>query len=120
MTSIDAKIVVDSYQLSMAIFKISRNFPKQYRPTLGRRLEDGSINLTLFIRIASLASKKLRRITLLEKSSEYLDEIRLLSQMCYDLQIIPIVSYGEISNMTLDIGRQLGAFLKYTQTEESQ
>ena len=115
MTCIDAKVVVDSYQLSLLIFKISKNFPKHYRPTLGRRLEDGSINLTLFVRVASLASgnnRNARRILFLEKSSECLDEIRILLQICYDLQIIPICSYGEVSEATSNVGRQIGSFFK--------
>lgn len=122
MTCIDAKVVVDSYQLSLLIFKISKNFSKHYRPTLGRRLEDGSINLTLFVRVASLASGKnrsSRRVIFLEKSSECLDEIRILLQICHDLQIIPISTYGEISEATSTVGRQIGSFFKSVQTGDT-
>jgi hypothetical protein len=117
--TIDAKVVVDSYQLILLIFKISKNFPKHYRPTLGRRLEDGSINLTLFVRVASLASgnnRNSRRILFLEKSSECLDEIRILLQICHDLQIIPISSYGRVSEATSNVGRQIGSFFKSVPT----
>lgn len=117
MTSSDSKIVVDSYQLCLIVFKTSRNFPKQYRPTLGRRLEDSAINLVLCSRSASMTSGKdrARRICFLEKASENLDEVRILTQLIQELKIIPILTYGEICEMTSNIGRQIGSFLKFSQ-----
>ena len=121
MTTNDAKILVDSYQLTMMIFKRSRSFPKQYRPTIGRRLEEGAINLTLAVRIASLSSGKdraTRRTRSLENASENLDEIRILLQLCHDLQIIAMAGYGELSEMTAIVGRQIGGLTKFSKNED--
>jgi len=118
MATNDAKVLVDSYQLTMMIFKKSRSFPKQYRPTLGRRLEDGAINLTLAIRVAVLASGKdrsPRRARCLAQASEHLDEIRILLQLSHDLEILVTSAYGDLCEMTATVGRQLGGLSKFHQ-----
>ena len=116
MATNDATILVDSYQLTMMIFKKSRSFPKQYRPTIGRRLEDGSINLTLAIRVATLASGKdrsPRRARSLAQAPEHLDELRILLQLSHDLEILATAAYGDLSEMTATVGRQLGGLSKF-------
>jgi hypothetical protein len=118
MATNDAKVLVDSYQLTMMIFKKSRSFPKQYRPTLGRRLEDGAINLTLAIRVAVLASgndRSPRRSRSLAQASEHLDEIRILLQLSHDLEILVTSAYGDLCEMTATVGRQLGGLSKFHQ-----
>lgn len=116
MKTSTAKIVVDAYSLALAIFRKSSGFPKYYRPTLGRRLEDGGLNLTLAVRIASLTSGKDgldRRKKFLDRSSEHLDEIRIILQMCHELSIIPASGYADLSELTSEIGRQIGGLTKF-------
>lgn len=116
MKTSPAKIVVDAYSLALAIFKRSSGFPKHYRPTLGRRLEDGALNLTLAVRISSLTSGKdglERRKRFLDRSSELLDELRIALQICHDLSIIPSSGYADLSELTSEIGRQIGGLVKF-------
>jgi len=116
MKTSSAKIVVDAYSLTLAVFRKSSGFPKYYRPTLGRKLEEGALNLTLSVRIASFTSGKdglERRKRFLDRSSESLDEIRIVLQICHDLSIITPSGYADLSELTSEIGRQLGGLSKY-------
>lgn len=116
MTPSHPKILADSYQMTVMVFERTRNFPKHYRPTLGRRLEDRTIDLTSVIRVASLAPKSRaqdsRRTTALDHASQILDEIRILLQLSHDMHIITSNAYGELSELTASIGRQIGGFAK--------
>jgi hypothetical protein len=116
MSARSPKILADSYQLTVMVFGRTRSFPKHYRPTLGRRLEDRAIDLTSAVRVASLAKgggKDSRRTASLESASELLDEIRILLQLAHDMQIIPTAGYAELSELTAEVGRQIGGFGKF-------
>ena len=113
----DPKVLADSYQLTVMVFGRTRSFPKHYRPTLGRRLEDRAIDLTRAIRVASLSKagggKDSRRAACLQSASELLDEMRILLQLAHDMQIIPTTGYAELSELTAEVGRQIGGFTKF-------
>lgn len=119
MSISDPKILVDSYQLTVMVFGRTRAFPKHFRPTLGRRLEDRVVDLTCTLRVATLnkrsSGKESRRPALLELASGHLDEIRILLQLAHDMQIVPSSGYGELSELTAAVGRQIGGLSKFEQ-----
>ncbi len=56
----EPKIFADCYQTSIQVFNRTKNFPKALRPTIGRRLEEASLNCLISIRKASLSAPSLR------------------------------------------------------------
>ncbi len=108
----DPKVFSDSYQLALTLFHRTKSFSKFLRPTLGRRLEDASISLLVYLKEASVYTAKLR-LSKLRNASGQLDEIRLLMQLAKDLDALSAGSYGEVSELTSEIGREIGGFIRH-------
>ncbi len=117
MSPSEPKIYSDSYQLMLSLFHRTRAFPKFFRPTLGRQLEEAALDLLKKVRLAAVNKDGLR-VTSLNVASERLDEIRILLQVSKDLKLLNIAGYGELSEITGEIGRQLGGFLRYEHRSE--
>ena len=122
----EPKVFSDAYKLTLDIFHATKSFPKPYRPSLGRRIEEHALDMTQSIRIAlfsplkatsnreasdRVATKSLR-LEHLTKASHCLDEIRVVLKFSYDLKIISIGKYQEFSEHTQELGRELGGLLK--------
>jgi len=114
----DPKIYTDAYQLTLSIFHRTKSFSKHMRPTLGRRLEEAAINLAFATKRAmfSKADSKTRH---LYQASDILDEIRILVQLSRDLEIISVGGYGELSEQTKELGRELGGLINHEQSKKS-
>lgn len=111
----NAKIYADAYQLAILIFERTRTFPKHHRPTLGRRLEEASLNLTIQIRMALVlpTSRREHRLRALDRASTCLDEMRIVSQMSRDLRLILANPYKDFCELSDEIGRELGGLRKF-------
>jgi 23S rRNA-intervening sequence protein len=124
------KIYKDSYQLMIHVFNRTKTFPKFYRPTLGRRLEENSLDLTQIIAQAMMLSsshkiqhktddsKNNLRYELFLKSSMILDQFRVLLNLSKDLQVLNIAGYEELTIQSREIGRELGGMLKYAKQQQ--
>lgn len=118
-----SKIYKDSYQLMIHVFHRTKNFPKFYRPTLGRRLEEGSLDLTQVIAQALMLSASKNdhddlRLDLFIKSSMMLDQFRVVLNLSKDLQILNISGYEELTAQPREIGRELGGLMKYLKNKK--
>ena len=118
-----SKIYKDSYQLMIHVFHRTKNFPKFYRPTLGRRLEEGSLDLTQVIAQALMLSANKNdhddlRLDLFIKSSMILDQFRVVLNLSKDLQILNISGYEELTAQSREIGRELGGLMKYLKNKK--
>ncbi len=110
----EPKIFADCYQTSIQVFNRTKNFPKALRPTVGRRLEEASLNCLVSIRKASLCAPALR-LKYLQVASESLDEMRTLIQFSKDMGAINVAGFSELSGYTKEMGKELGGFIKYEQ-----
>ena len=106
------KLYSDSYQLTLMIFVSTKSFAKHLRPNLGRELELNSLNLTLGLR-KSLIAKKNHRLSKLYGCSEYLDNLKILGQLSFDLKAISPKRFEELSTLSQEIGRELGGLIKF-------
>jgi hypothetical protein len=113
------QIFSDCYQLTIHIFYRTKSFAKPLRPTIGRRLEEASLDLTKYIGSAlyeSKAKKDLRREFLL-KSSLALDELKILVQLAAELRVLPVTGLAELQELISNIGNQLGGLRRATETD---
>jgi hypothetical protein len=115
----DPKAFADSYQFAITLFSRTRSFPKHLRPTLGRRLEEESLLLTTHLQKALMSPVKnakgtQTRLVYLQKSSDSLDDIRVLLRMSHDLKILPVAGFHELSLLGKEIGREIGGLIKAT------
>jgi four helix bundle protein len=113
----EPKAYVDSYQLSIHLFHRTKNFPKQLRPTLGRKIEEAALNLTQYLRktfvIPNKDENRIQKIEFLKMASLNLDELKVLIQLSYDLQAINVASLSETTILTREIGKEIGGLMKY-------
>jgi hypothetical protein len=109
------KLYADAYELSLRIFQRTKNFPKHFRPTLGRRLEEAGMDLTLRVRLALVEGKTSAggSPSHLREASSRLDDVRIMLQMSHDLGILTGPAYGELSELTCGVGAQIGGLLKF-------
>ncbi len=114
----EPKIFADCYQTSIQVFNSTKNFPKALRPTVGRRLEEASLNCLISIRKASLSAPALR-LKYLHVASESLDEMRTLIQFSKDMGAINVAGFSELCEYTKEIGKELGGFIKHEQQKRN-
>lgn len=106
----EPKIFSDGYQLSVMVFNRTRAFPKHFRPTLARRLEEASLDLMLTLKIASFSREA--KESHLSQASERLDEIRVLLQLSHDMHLLNPAGFAEMSAQTALVGKQIGGLSK--------
>ena len=120
----EPKAYVDSYQLTIHLFHRTKNFPKQLRPTLGRKIEEGALTLTQSLRktfvIPNREENRLQKIEYLKTASLSLDDLKILVQMSYDLQAINVASLSETTILTREIGKEIGGLMKYYQRARAE
>lgn len=106
------KVFADSYQATIQIFHRTKAFPKALRPTLGRKIEESGLCCLLNLKKAEVSNKN-NRLSYLISASESLDELRILIQLSRDLKAINIAGFSELSQLTKEIGREIGGFIKF-------
>jgi hypothetical protein len=120
----EPKAYVDAYQLSIHLFHRTKNFPKQLRPTLGRKIEEGALTLTQSLRktfvIPNKEENRLQKIEFLQTASLCLDDIKILIQMSYDLQALNVAALSETTILTREIGKEIGGLVKYYQGKNTK
>ncbi len=84
-------------------------FPRNRRFTLGERLESGLLNVLENLVSAAYDRDKL---PLLIQANRELEVCRHLWRLCFELQVISIKRYEHGSRLFLNLGRQVGGWLK--------
>ena len=129
MTINDPKIFADAYDMTVKVFNYTKSMPKCFRPTLGRRLEEVCLSMVHGLRLAiysptqktSFAKSKVdsKRINHLRHVSDHLDEVRLNFKLCYDLKIMNVGFYKDLSAHSREVGRELGGLIKKETASET-
>lgn len=109
----ETKIYSDCYQATVQIFHKTKNFSKAMRPTLGRRIEEATLDCLVNVRKASVVKSAEQRLKHLNNADEALDELRTLIQLAEDMKELNVAAFSELSKHTKEIGRELGGWLKH-------
>ena len=79
---------------------------------MGRKLEEDSIVLTQIVANALMQPKNQKKESLLVASSK-LDNLRVLLNLSKDLQILSVNGFKELTEISFEVGRELGGLIKY-------
>lgn len=109
----ETKVYSDCYQATIQVFHRTKNFSKAMRPTLGRRIEEATLDCLVNVRKASVVKSKAQRLQHLTNADESLDELRTLIQLAKEMQELNVAAFSELSKHTKEIGRELGGWLKH-------
>jgi len=97
----------DTYKLILAIFDITKNFPKEYKFTLGQDMKRDSLTLVRHIYRANKSySKK-------EHLEDFLDDFEILKlelRLCADMKILSMKMQSELSLLMDTIGKQINGW----------
>lgn len=100
------------YSLMQIIAERAKNFPRNHRHTIGRKIQDEATELVLCIYKANAARDKIDHI---ERIQEQIMVVEMLSQLCFDLRIMPHDAYAKIIDITAGLGKQAGGWKKYAE-----
>lgn len=97
----------------------TRQIPKHYRPTLGRKLEEAIISLSMDIRSMLLTKKQDAALkqSQLSQTAKTVDDLKFLLHLGLDLKIFSPGAFGEMNEKLSSVGRQLGGMMKQSESE---
>ncbi|MBW7845557.1 MAG: four helix bundle protein [Bacteroidia bacterium] len=100
----DLPVFKDVYKLVQKIFEYTKDFPREYKYTLGQDMKRDAIQL---IRSIYRANKAIEKKTYLEA---FLDDFELLKfeiRLCVDMKILAIKKQVELTQLMDVIGKQI-------------
>lgn len=100
----DLPVFKDVYKLVLKVFDYTKDFPREYRYTLGQDMKKDSIQLVRSIYRANKAKEKRAYL------EAFLDDFELLKfeiRLCVDMKILSIKKQAELSQLMDSIGKQI-------------
>ena len=98
-----------SYDLWFGVFHLSRHFKREFKYTIGERLQQETLDLITNIYRAN--SRKDKR-AVLEIALENIEVIRLLLRLLKDLKQINLSNFARMNQQIELVARQLGGWHK--------
>ena len=108
-TDAKPRVAVCLYDFALWYLQRTNRFPKNYRVTLGDRIDGQLVHLLALVQRASLRKDK---TALLTEANEELNVLRLLTRMCVDLKCLQGKQYEYAAKQIDEIGRQIGGWIK--------
>lgn len=93
-----------SYQLTLEIYQISHNFPREYRYTLGQKLKNQSSLLLDNIVKTNLEKDKTK---ILSETITSLEQMRIHLRLASDLKILGLKNFELLAKKLENISQQL-------------
>ena len=103
------KAVQDCHNLMIWVIPLLDNFPRNRRFSLGKRLEDGLIEVLEYLVEAAYTRTK---HDLLRRANLRLAVVRHLWRMAHELRTISTQRYAHGAKLLDDLGKQVGGWLK--------
>jgi hypothetical protein len=100
----DLNVFKDVYKLILIVFEVTKDFPREYKYTLGQDMKRDAIQLVRSIYRANKAKDKKQYL------EAFLDDFEILKlelRLCTDMKILAIRRQAEISVLMDGIGRQI-------------
>ena len=98
-----------SYDLLIEIFKITREFTREYKYTIGEKLKNETMELIMQVYKANNQKNKIEN---LEVILEKVLVIELLLRLSRDIRVLSLKKYTRIIQITDEIARQAQGWLK--------
>ena len=95
----------------------TKDFPREYKFTLGQKLKDELVELVVVIYRANSSTDKKQHI---ESILERIQAIQLFMRLSHDMKILARSHYAALSEMTDKLGRQAQGWLKSSERGKSE
>lgn len=100
----DLPVYQDVYRLILKLFEITRDFPREYKYTLGQDLKRDGIVL---VRSIYRANKAKNKTEYLERFLDDFEVVKLEVRLCVDLKVLSMKKQAELSALMDGFGRQI-------------
>ena len=100
----DLKVFKDVYSLILKIFEYTKDFPREYKYTLGQDMKRDAVVL---VRSIYRANKAKNKSEYLEAFLDDFEIIKLEIRLCVDMKIVSIKKQAELSILMDGIGKQV-------------
>lgn len=101
------------YDLLLEIYKRTKNFPREYKYTIGERLKNEGLDMLINIYKAN-KSKQTNRLNYIENARENVETLRLIFRVASDLKVIGTKSFSFLTIKIEELSKQLTSWQKYT------
>ncbi len=112
----EAPILQSTKELYIEFYGYLKLFPKKDQYLIGRRCEDIILDFIEDI-ITAAGSPREMKLNFLIKASVQFDLLKVLFRTARDLKLLTDSRYISLTTKTLEIGRQLGGWLKSVNTK---
>src|SRR5438105_8349782 len=102
-------IYKQTYDTLLLTMTATKDFPREYKYTLGQKIKDELIELVVMIYRANSAADKRRHI---ESIVERIQAIQLMLRLSHDMKILSRRHYAALSEMTDSLAKQAGGWLQ--------
>ena len=110
-------IYKQTYDILLRSMVATKDFPREYKFTLGQKLKDELIELVVMIYRANTAINKKEHI---DSILERVQAVQLLMRLSHDIKILPRGHYAALSQMTDMLGRQAQGWLKSSERGKAE
>ena len=104
----------DVYKLILLVFQYTKEFPREYKYTLGQDMKRDSITL---VRSIYRANRSTEKKVWLEEFLDNYEILKLEIRLAVDLHLITIKHLAEMSELMESIGKQVTAWKNRYKTE---
>lgn len=99
------------YDLLVLVTEVTRNMPRDYKQSIGGRVRDECVALTVLVFRANCAREKAPH---LDELIERLQVAELLVRLARDLRSISTGQYARIIALTASVGKQANGWRKHS------
>jgi hypothetical protein len=103
-------IYKSTYDLLEKVTVVTKNFPKDFKYTLGSRLREEVIELVVYIFKAN--SVRNDKQAFVEKVLERMQVVELLLRLSKDMRLITVKQFSEVVVLSDSVGRQAQGWIK--------
>jgi hypothetical protein len=110
----DLPIYKLTYDLLTLVTQATRNFPKDYKFSLGQKLREECIDMVVYIYRANSSKNKAQYLQIL---LERLEVVNLIMRLCKDLRLFTVKQFSSMVEITDSLGRQSAGWSKWSSTQ---
>jgi hypothetical protein len=102
-------IYKQSYELLQQAVHVSKDFPREFKFTVGQRLRDEILQLLVLI---YRANSQIDKAVVIAETLENILVVELLIRLCHDLRILPKKHYASLVLLTESLAKQAEGWKK--------
>lgn len=102
----------DTYRLILLLFRLTREFPREYKYTIGQDIKHDTMQL---VRHIYRANQRGERKEHLQNFTDDFELVKLQVRLCHDMRLVTPNQFSEVILLMDSIGKQISGWSKSSQ-----